>query len=250
MMELPANFYAGTSGLVLPVSKAFYPPAFQGKSRLEYYASLFDSIEINSSFYKLPQVSTVEKWVASVNNNFHFTFKLSKAITHVKGCDFNDDDVKQFMMATKSVSHKKGCLLIQFPPGLKIDAFENVERLLQRINELQPATAWKVVVEFRHATWYTSEVYAMLTQHNAALVLHDLPASAPPIDASTADFMYLRFHGPGGRYRGSYSTEFLQAHAQKIQRWLKEHKTVYAYFNNTMGDAVKNLQALNEMVNR
>ncbi len=78
------NFYSGISGLVLPVPKAQYPPEFQDNSRLQYYASLFNSLEVNSIFYKLPRSSTIANWVESVPDNFRFTFKLSKTVTHVK----------------------------------------------------------------------------------------------------------------------------------------------------------------------
>ncbi len=88
MNSINNTFYSGTSGLVLPVPKLLYPAEFQDKSRLTYYASLFNSIEINSSFYKIPQIPTVCKWAESVPDNFQFTFKLSKAITHAKGLEF------------------------------------------------------------------------------------------------------------------------------------------------------------------
>ncbi len=81
------TFYSGTSGLVVPVPQALYPPEFKGKSRLNYYASLFNSIEINSTFYKMPKISTVSNWAESVPDEFRFTFKLSKAITHAKGLE-------------------------------------------------------------------------------------------------------------------------------------------------------------------
>ena len=113
--------YTGTSGLVLPVAnKRSYPEAFQDKSRLTYYASLFNSIEINSSFKKLPMRRTVEKWNESVPDNFQFTFKLSRSITHNKALLFNTEDIKTFLQVVSSVNNKKGCLLVQFPGKLTI----------------------------------------------------------------------------------------------------------------------------------
>src|ERR1700742_2047581 len=105
----PIKFYTGTSGLALPVpNKQFYPEAFKGKSRLSYYASLFNSIEINSSFYKTPIASTVRRWVQEVPEDFRFTFKLSKAVTHNKPMAFDDAVLEKFMEAIDEAGAKKG----------------------------------------------------------------------------------------------------------------------------------------------
>ncbi len=239
------KFYSGTGGLVLPVPQSLYPPEFQGKSRLTYYASLFSSVEINSSFYKTPMLSTVSKWAESVPDNFQFTFKLSKAITHAKGLDFNCKDIAHFMQTIVCIDNKKGCLLVQFPPALKIEKFNQLQHLLKSIKEVNSHPEWKVAIEFRNQSWYNEEVYDLLDQYKISTVIHDLPLSATPITETKADFRYLRFHGPGGHYRGSYSDEFLYQYAQHIRAWVNEGKTAYFYFNNTMGDAVKNLQTLN-----
>src|ERR1700712_55123 len=108
---LMVDYYAGTSGLVLPVpNKTHYPAAFKEKSRLCYYASLFNSIEVNSSFYKIPQAQTIEKWVGMVPDGFRFTFKLWKGITHEKNLIFNPDNISRFMNAISVVGNCKGCL--------------------------------------------------------------------------------------------------------------------------------------------
>jgi len=114
------SFYSGTRGLVLPVPQVLYPPEFSGKSRLTYYASLFNSVEINSSFYKMPKAATVLKWADSVPQNFQFTFKLLKAVTHAKALDFSAEDVDLFIQTVNNIGNKKGCLLVQFPPSLKM----------------------------------------------------------------------------------------------------------------------------------
>lgn len=245
-----ASFYSGTSGLVLPVPQSLYPPEFYGKSRLTYFASLFNSVEINSSFYKLPKTYTVSKWAESVSGSFRFTFKLSKKITHAKAFDFNAADVELFMQSINHIGTRKGCLLVQFPPSIKIEKLDRLQDLLASIKHVNKNDLWKIAIEFRNNSWYNEEVYCLLNQYNVILVIHDLPASATPIRDSTASCSYLRFHGPGGRYRGSYSDDFLFTYAQYIKTWINEGKMVYAYFNNTMGDAVKNLQTLNGFVNK
>lgn len=242
------KYYSGTSGLVLPVPKAMYPAGFLDKSRLTYYASLFNSVEINSSFYKTPMTSTVSKWTDSVPDNFQFTFKLSKAITHAKGLEFNAADVDKFMNTIAYIGNKKGCLLIQFPPALKIEKLNEFKDLLANISEANRDNLWKVAVEFRNKSWYHEEIYDLLGQYKISLVIHDLPASATPLIEAASDFMYLRFHGPDGRYRGSYTDDFLCKYAGYIKAWMSKGKTAYVYFNNTMGDAVKNLQTLNSFL--
>jgi uncharacterized protein YecE (DUF72 family) len=242
------TFYCGTSGLVLPVPQSLYPPEFTGKSRLTYYSSLLNSLEVNSSFYKIPRVATVTKWAQSVPDYFQFTFKLSKTITHAKGLDYKAEDIHQFIETIAHVENKKGCLLVQFPPGLKIEKLKQLQQFLLSLQASDPNNAWKVAVEFRNQSWYHEEVYGLLNEHSVCMVMHDLPASATPATELTSGIRYLRFHGPGGKYRGSYPDEFLHQYAQYIKTWISEGRTVYFYFNNTMGDAFKNLQTLNSFL--
>jgi uncharacterized protein YecE (DUF72 family) len=241
-------FYSDTSGLDLPVPRSQYPAEFRGKSRLQYYASLFNSIEINSIFYKLPRSSTVVNWAESVSDKFRFTFKVSKTITHAKGLQFAIKDVDDFIKIVENIGEKKGCLLAQFPPSLKIEKLEQLQRLLETLSEATYNSAWKLAIEFRDSSWYEREVYELLEEYNAALVIQDMPKSATPLNDVRGDFIYLRFHGPEPRYRGDYSDEFLKQYAAYIKTWISEKKTVYAYFNNTVGAAVENLQTLNRYV--
>ncbi|MBS7563601.1 DUF72 domain-containing protein [Mucilaginibacter sp. Bleaf8] len=239
------GYYAGTSNVVLPVpNKQFFPAEFQNKSRLAYYASLFNSVEINSTFYKVPMASTIAKWAIEVPDTFRFTFKLWQDITHNAGLKFDSAAVQRFMNVISYAGDKKGCLLIQFPPSTNIN-LPQLQYLLSEIKHADVSANWPLAVEFRHRSWYNDDVYDLLDEHGVGMVLHDLPASAAPLRIGEADFVYLRFHGPNGGYRGSYADEFLYEYAQYIQEWMQDGKTVYAYFNNTMGEAVKNLQTLN-----
>src|ERR1700750_2709537 len=114
-------FFAGTSGMVFAEpNKSAFPPAFRDQSRLAYYASLFNSLEVNSSFYKVPLATTVQRWATEVPDDFRFTFKLWREITHVKGFDYRPEDVHRFMQVIAQAGDKKGCLLLQFPPSLTI----------------------------------------------------------------------------------------------------------------------------------
>lgn len=248
MSSIKQRFYSGTSGLDLPVRRSQFPAEFQGKSRLQYYASLFNTLEINSIFYKLPRSSTVVNWAESVPDNFRFTCKVSKAITHSKGLQFEAKDVDDFIKTVENIGDKKGCLLTQFPPSLKIEKLYRVQRFLETLGEATHNTRWKLAVEFRDPSWYEREVQELLEEYDAAMVVQDIPKSATPLTLVRGDFIYLRFHGPEPRYRGDYSHEFLKNYAGYIKTWLSEKKTVYAYFNNTVGAAVENLQALNKLV--
>jgi uncharacterized protein YecE (DUF72 family) len=248
MASVNQLFYSGTSGLNLPVSRSKYPAEFQGKSRLQFYASLFNSIEINSIFYKLPRNATVANWAESVPDNFRFTFKVSKTITHAKGLQFAVKDVRDFIDTVNNIGEKKGCLLAQFPPSLKIEKMDQLQSLLETLGEATHNSGWKVAIEFRHSSWYEREVQELLEEYDAAMVIQDMPKSATPLDYVKGDFVYLRFHGPEPRYRGDYSDDFLKQYAGYINNWINEKKTVYAYFNNTVGAAVENLVTLNKFV--
>lgn len=238
------KFYGGTSGLVLPYkNRSFYPPQLEGQSRLQVYGSLFNSIEINSSFYKVPQAATVLKWAGMVPADFRFTYKLWQGITHQKTGAVSDDDVSHFMQVISGAGKKKGCLLIQFPPGLRYTGLVYVQQLLEHISEAG-GEDWKVAVEFRHTSWYRAEAYRLLNKYKAALVYHDKTGSQSPLEEMDASFIYLRFHGPGGDYRGSYEEAVLSEYAGYVRDWLRGGKDVYCYFNNTIGDAIGNLKML------
>ncbi|RYU90275.1 DUF72 domain-containing protein [Mucilaginibacter terrigena] len=249
MQNEKRNFYSGTSGLVLPVpNKSLYPPGFQDKSRLCYYGSLFNSIEVNSSFYRLPQASTVKKWTNEVPGDFRFTYKLWRDITHNKQLLFKPEDVDRFMQVIDAAGGHKGSLLIQFPGSNDVSNIRQLEKLLVNLQDTGLAGGWDVAVEFRNRSWYNDEVYELLDNYTCAIIIQDMPKSLTPMVDMATEFAYLRFHGPNGGYRGSYTEAFLYEYAQYINEWLNDGKRVYAYFNNTMGDAVNNLITLNRFV--
>lgn len=248
MKNIANLYYSGTSGLSLPINKTQYPAEFQHKSRLQYYASLFNSLEINSIFYKLPRNTTVANWATSVPGNFNFTLKVSKTITHAKDLNFEKNDINKFVEVANNIGTKKGCLLAQFPPSLKIDKLDKLQNFLEAMSEAIENSGWKLAVEFRDTSWYEKEVKEILEEYGASMVLHDMLKAETGWEAIKNNFIYLRFHGPEARYRGSYSDAFLQQRALEIKEWLKQNKSVYAYFNNTVGAAFQNLQTLNNFV--
>ncbi len=242
------NFYSGLSGLVLPIPKSKFPAEYQEASRLTYYATFFNSIEFNSTFYKLPLASTIIKWGQQVPENFKFTFKLWKQITHNKNLEFTNENVAKFFNVIANAGPKKGCVLIQFPPSLGKFAFPQLDALLKCISLHNTKNEWSIAVEFRNKTWYDEDVYELLEKYSAALVIQDIPKSRTPMIDHSSSFIYIRFHGPSGNYRDSYDDAFLAEYATYIREWMEEGKTVFVYFNNTMGDAFKNLEMLNAYI--
>ncbi|HVU53659.1 MAG TPA: DUF72 domain-containing protein [Puia sp.] len=240
-------FRAGTSGLVLrEPNKQAFPDEHKQKTRLSYYATLFNTIEINSSFYKPPMPVTFTKWANMVPDDFQFTIKLWRNITHVRGFAFSAADVALFMKAASNLGRKKGCLLIQFPPSVTKARIQPLTNLLEEVRATGPG--WKLAVEFRDKSWYNDNTYRLLDEHKATLVLHDMPSSLIHTPLDNSPFIYIRFHGVKGDYKGGYHRSHLEQYAERIRTWLRQGKDVYTYFNNTIGDAVANLETLISLV--
>jgi len=251
--ELGSAVKVGTSGIVLPVNKAAFPEEFKTGTRLHYYGSLFNTLEVNSSFYNIPKVSTFEKWSNEVPDGFVFTVKLWRGITHAKKLEYSPSDIDNFMHAANGLDAKKGCLLIQFPASIRVEYLASVEKILARIVEQNRDKPWQLAVELRHSSWYQEFVYAALAKYNASLVLHDMPNSKTPLDYLLSEHanlncLYLRFHGPSGQYNGSYSNQVIDTYADRIKAWQSDGKEVYVYFNNTIGSALQNAQRLQEQL--
>lgn len=224
---MSGKFYAGTSNLVFPIrTKSFLPAEFQTQTRLTNYATLFNSVEINASFYRMPRLKTIRKWETEAGDYFRFSFKLIQDITHTLNNQFELSRLPDFLTAI--AIEKRGCLLVQLPPKFGPDLIQ-LEILLNALKHC----GWRVAIEFRHPGWYRDKVFDRLDRGQAAMVIHDLKKSASPLNV-TSDTVYLRFHGPKDGYRGSYSDDFLSEYATYITEWLTEGKTVFAYFNNAL----------------
>ena len=243
-MKQQGRIRLGISNAVVPGGKNTFPPAFQLKSRLHYYSSIFNTVEVNKCFYKTPLLSTYEKWSKEVPEDFQFSLKISKEVTHAKNLQDNLACMHSFINAAAGTGNKKGCLLIQFPGKITLDYFEKVELILQEIQQLDPTDQWRIAVEFRNESWYTAETNELLDEYSATIVLHDFAKARNFSMTGKAGFVYLRFHGPKGDYRESYSDQFLKSKAEEIRGWLSEGKDVYTYFNNTIGSAFDNAVTL------
>ena len=213
----------------------FYPPRLPPAKWLDYYARFFDTVEVNATFYRLPRPSTVANWVAQTPPNFLLAVKMSRYLTHVRRLQGVDESIKRFYATIAPLvgTPKLGAVLWQFPQNFH----RNVERLLGALDE---APAGRHAFEFRHPSWFVPEVYALLRQHGAALVIGDTPERKFQPHELTAGWTFLRFHyGEGGR-KGNYGERELAGWARRIARWRREGD-VYAYFNNDWGGfAVEN----------
>lgn len=249
MKGFARHFFTGTSGLLLPVpNKTFYPEGFKDKSRLQYYASLVNTIEINSTFYKIPKSTTVQNWATDVPADFKFSFKLFKEITHVKNLAFNAELVAQFFQVISHVQDKAGCLLVQLPPSIRSMHVPEIGFLMGKLRECDLQNRWNIVFEFRHSSLYTDQIYELLEKNKLGLVIHDkIHGNSPMVDTNT-NFVYIRLHGPNGNYRDSYSDDVLTDYADIIIESIADGKEVFVYFNNTMGSAHANLATLKSFV--
>ena len=238
----------GISNVVVPGNKQSFPAEFKDKSRLNYYSSLFNTVELNSPFYKIPMPATFERWADDVPDNFRFSVKLFREITHSKNLSYDPAYIDKFLQAVARLGKKKGCLLIQFPGKINLEHYNQVEQILERIKTQDDNGGWRVAVEFRDASWYVKETFELLDEYEAAMVLHDIPKSKN-FEVNTAPhFIYQRFHGPKGDYRGGYGADLLKEKKKLIQNWLAAGKDIYVYFNNTIGDAFTNAQTLQRLI--
>jgi uncharacterized protein YecE (DUF72 family) len=212
-----------------------YPPGLPARRWLEHYATLFDTVEVNATFYRLPRSSAVDNWVAQSPTGFLFAVKMSRYVTHVRRLRELAPSIELFrsQLAPLVRSPKHGPVLWQFPESFRRDD----DRLGEALALLPPG---RHAFEFRHPTWFGDEVYALLRGRRAALVIGDHPKRPFQTHELTADWTYVRFHyGSRGR-NGNYSDRELDEWAERIEGWSRR-ADVYAYFNNDwQGFAVAN----------
>ncbi len=234
----------GTSNGHMPGNKSSFPREFRKTTRLHYYSRIFNSIEVNSTFYKTPLHSTFEKWAAEVPDDFRFTTKFSKEVSHAKESKYDPVLIAKFLEAASGLGNKKGCMLIQFPGKVNLQYFNHVEKILGLFRDHEASEGWQLAMEFRNQSWYISETIEMLNEHNTAMVIHDFSKAKISANTGSANFVYIRFHGPTGNYRDSYTEQVLDEKVSMIKELLYSGKDVYTYFNNTMGGAFENARYL------
>lgn len=219
-------YQIGTSGWQYGGWRGRYYPADLPSARwLEYYAASFATVEINSTFYHLPREKAVAGWRERAPANFTFALKASRQITHYRRLKGTDEPLRTFLSRARLLGPKLGPILYQLPPGLHRDDALLADFLASLPPDLPHA------VEFRHASWFDDTVFDLLAKDGVAFCVISLVRFSCPVVA-TAPFLYLRFHGSGGKYWGSYSDGDLDRWAQQIVALAGGQKAVYAYFNN------------------
>lgn len=220
------KLYIGTSGFSYDDwVNEFYPMDIASNKRLDYYAKHFNTVEINNSFYNLPSKKTFQNWSESVEDNFVFAVKANRYITHMKNLMVDQEPVSRLLNRAEPLGEKLGPILFQLPPQWNV----NLDRLKDFVKIL-PANQ-RFVFEFRNQTWYTKSVFDVLKKNNLGFCIHD-HRDGPSPEEITADFIYIRFHGPGGYYQSKYNNEELNNYELEIKNFLRKKLDVYAYFNN------------------
>lgn len=220
------QIHIGTSGWSYDHWKGRYYPTDLARSRwLGYYARQFHSIEINSSFYHLPAEATLQHWHEATPAGFVFAVKASRYITHMKKLNEPQETLPPLLERLATLGHKLGPVLFQLPPHWRF----NAERLAALLDGL--GDACRCAFEFRDPSWFNEPCYELLSRHRAALCLYELEGFRSP-EKLTADFVYVRLHGPGAAYQGSYSEKSLAEWATTCTRWSADSREVYLYFDN------------------
>ncbi|MBW3559144.1 MAG: DUF72 domain-containing protein [Proteobacteria bacterium] len=208
----------------------FYPSGLKQKDELAFYTQRFDTAEINASFYRMPGETAAAGWRERTPEGFVFAWKAWRYITHLKRLKDPEEPVGFMFSRTEGLGPKLGPILYQLPPGMQL----NHERLAAFLAVLPQGP--RHAFEFRHPSWYEPAVFELLREHDASLVLSDHHHAPAPWE-TTASWVYLRGHGPGGRYWGDYPQAALQDWAARIANWKSEGRDVFCYFDNDIGGA-------------
>jgi uncharacterized protein YecE (DUF72 family) len=233
----------GTSGWNYPHwAGTFYPGGLPEKEWLGYYAERLPSVEINNTFYRLPDHATLEHWRLGVPKSFIFSVKASRYITHMKKLKDPLQSTERFFRKIELLRGKLGPVLFQLPPRWK----RNSERLESFLKQLP--SGYTYTFEFRDHSWFDREIYSILEGYGASFCIYHLAGELSPKEV-TADFVYIRLHGPGEAYQGRYNKESLSGWASASSVWSRQGKDVYCYFDNDQnGYAAQNAVELQEML--
>ena len=239
---MPGSVRIGTSGFYYEHWRgAFYPEKLPKSRFFAYYAEHFDTVELNATFYHLPKAKTIEHWKNLAPEGFLFALKAYRGITHYTRLK-DPKECYRFLHLVKPLRPHLGPILLQLPPSLHKDT-----DLLASFFHTLPR-GYRCAVEFRHESWYSDEIYELLRRYEVAMCLHDFAKKRTPL-VTTADFVYIRFHGTNGRYAGSYDDATLQKWAAKIEEFRTKGLAIYCYFNNDFeGAAVRDAMRLRSLL--
>jgi uncharacterized protein YecE (DUF72 family) len=231
-----------------------YPREMPARSWFDHYASLFDTVEINNTFYKLPEPHTFASWRERAPRGFLYAIKASRFLTHLKRLRDPEEPVARLFEHARELGDCFGPILYQLPGHFhrdleRLDAFlELLPQTLGEIDGTPKRLRLHHVIEFRHPSWYVDETYQVLRDRSATLCLHDKAGSAI-VEPAAGPITYVRFHGPGGRYFGRYEIARMKTWAARLYEHMQDGRDVYAYFNNDPeGMAVVNAHELRALL--
>ena len=225
------NLHLGTIGFSYSFWKGkFYPAKTAPKDYLAYYASQFNTVEVDSTFYRIPTEQTVLNWKGQVLDGFLFSFKFPQLITHIKMLKDCQYETEVFLDRVNLLGEKVGGLLLQFPPNFSVEHLPELEDYLRKLPKNH-----RIVVEVRNKSWLNQEFYAVLRANGVALAWADSPLISE-VREVTADFLYIRWEGDRKKVYGTLGnievdrTSDLKLEAEKIKSLLDKQRTVFGYF--------------------
>ena len=247
---MAARVFIGTSGYVYPHWRGlFYPERLPQREWLRFYARHFETVELNNPFYRLPEAATFRSWRDAAPKEFVYAVKASRFITHIKKLKDPEEPLATFLERARVLAHTLGPVLFQLPGNFRAD-LERLDQFLVVLARQRFVKRLRAVLEVRHPTWLERDVTDRLTKAGVALCLADWP-ECPVEGPATAGFVYVRRHGAGLRYGGSYPDARLKEDAQRISDWLRQGRDVYVYFNNDQtAFAARNARRLIELAGR
>lgn len=229
---MPMQYFIGTSGWQYSDwRKRFYPENINIAQQLAYYATQFNAVEVNSTFYRFPARSVVINWARSVPTDFTFVIKIPRYFTHLKRLKADEDFLNKLEYLAGSLFPLRGnlgCLLLQLPPNFACD----IKRLEETVSGFSIAFRnVSLAVEFRHQSWFSEEIFSFLTEHMIASVINDSPGTWPSSQRMSSNFAYIRFHGSQKLYSSNYSLRKLEQWAEFIHEQ-KGLLRSFSFFNN------------------
>ncbi len=237
---MAARIRIGTSGWVYKHWRGiFYPEKMPSREWFAHFASKFDTVEINNSFYRLPSEAAFDAWREQAPKGFLYAVKASRYLTHMKKLSDPEEPLHTFFERADHLGPTLGPVLYQLPPRWKL----NLDRLAYFLSVLPKG--YHHVVEFRDQSWMVEDVFKLLEAFRVAHCIHDMHPLDVPVRV-TAPPVYVRFHGT--QYGGDYSQDVLKTWAKRIAGWQREGLDVYVYFNNDVGGmALKNARELKRL---
>jgi uncharacterized protein YecE (DUF72 family) len=207
----------------------FYPEGLKPDAWLKYYAGVFDTVEINNTFYRLPTEAAVRSWRERAPEGFRYAVKASRLITHRRRLATSAAAIDVFFARLLPLGERLGPFLFQFPSFLERDDEE-----LKRFIDLLPATPAGCAFEFRHASWWREDVFDLLRERGIMFCIYHAREMETPVVA-TGDGLYVRFHGTAAGYGGAYGRSRLASWRQRLAEAGRGCRTAWVYFNNDVG---------------